>query len=112
MRRRSRDEVTAAREATNATTPWTIWSHATELTAIRKGADANIVRKSTRIRAILARAFRMGEPVWMAADEVALVAKAEAKPVRSPRQELRSAVAAYYTRPGRVRRSSKTRGHL
>lgn len=95
----------AWKDATNATTTWLLWSSAVESAAIRKGASSDVIRKTERIRKIMSRAFNHGEPVWMAADEVALVAKAEAGPrPRSPREELRRAVAAYYVHgPGKPR---------
>lgn len=95
------DEIRAWRDATSDTTTWALWSHAVVLAAIRKGADPEVIRKTERIRSAMSRAFKYGEPVWMAADEVAFLAKELKKgPPRSAREELRSAVAVY-TRPGR-----------
>lgn len=99
-RDRSRDrveeEISAWREATKDTTSYRIWKHAVTLAAVRKGADGELIRKNERIREILHRAFNYGEPVWMAADEVAFVAKAIAKPrkevgwmIRAPRRDRR-----------------------
>lgn len=104
-RRRSRRDP-AWKDATNATTTWLLWASAVESAAIKKGADPYVVRETPRIRQIMNRAFNHGEPVWMAADEVAFVAKAAKKPrMLEPREELRRAVAAYYVHgPGRASR--------
>lgn len=93
-RERVSRQLEAWREATGPTAPRLHWTYATELMAIRRGADADVIRRSARIRSILTRAYNHGEPVWMAADEVTLVAKAEAKPQRSVSEELRAVMRA------------------
>lgn len=108
-RRHARDrvdeQIAAWRDATNETAPYILWSNAVETAAIRKGADGDTVRKNARIRSVLSRAYNHGEPVWMAADEVAFLAKEAKRPrVLSPGEELRQARALWFTHgPGKAR---------
>ena len=100
--RRSRDsvdrEIAAWKDATKDTTTRTLWSAAVRTSATRKGAPAEAF-KTERVRQILHRAFTHGEPVWMAAEEIAFVAKAMARPLMpEPRETLRRAVGARYRR--------------
>lgn len=95
----------AWRDATNETAPWLLWAHAVELSAIRSGANAEIVHKSERIRAVMARAYRNGEPVWMAADEVKQIALAEGRSQPpSVREEMRRVMATNERALNRQRR--------
>lgn len=62
---------------TNETTPYLIWLHEATLAAIRKGADAEVVRAVAGEFA--PTWYQAGEPIWMAADSLAFVAKQRAK---------------------------------
>ena len=90
------DDVAAWKDATSETTTWLLWASAVETAAVRKGASGEIIRSSERIRRIMSRAFQYGEPVWMAADEVVFIAKAEARPRsgESASEHLREAMKA------------------
>ena len=100
--RRSRDsvdrEIAAWKDATKDTTTRTLWAAAVRTSATRKGAPSEAF-KTERVRQIMHRAFTHGEPVYMAAEEIAFVAKAMARPrMAEPREAVRRAVAARYTR--------------
>jgi len=105
--------IKAWRDATNETTTRTLWSAAMRLEAVHKGASAETVRKNPRIRQIMHRAFIHGEPVWMAADEVAFVSKElDKKRHPTPAEEIRAARALWYTHgPGRSGGDARRRRH-
>jgi hypothetical protein len=59
--------------STNETCPRHIWQHEVSTLAIRAGADADIVREL--IKDVGVRWYNAGEPVWMAAHDIAVIAK-------------------------------------
>ena len=92
-RTRLEEETRAWRDATKDTTTKRIWASQVRLAAILKGASASAL-ESARVQQILSRAFTHGEPVWMAADEVAFVAKESSKKLApTVLDEIRSARA-------------------
>lgn len=92
---------TARNESTVETCPKHIWKHEVVMAAIAHGADAalcdeiaNAVVGSGQKR--LSLWYHSGEPVWMAAETLATMAKQRAIHVRADREvsHLRSLVAA------------------
>lgn len=87
-------------ESTRETCPCHIWMHEVELATLgliaartqSLGAFAKEVFQTPEFRAIMLRAYRNGEPVWMAAEDCAFRAIERARAHRAdPGAELRSA---------------------
>jgi hypothetical protein len=92
---------TARNESTFETCPKHIWKHEVVISAIAQGADgvlcdeiANTIVGSGQKR--LSLWYHAGEPVWMAAETLATMAKQRAIHARADREvsHLRSLVAA------------------
>lgn len=62
---------TERNQSTIETTPRHIWMHEVELAAIALGSNCELARDE-HVRARLNRAYVAGEPVWMAAEELAM----------------------------------------
>jgi hypothetical protein len=75
--------IRAWRDATRETTTFLLWRDAVITAAVAKGADGDAARavgaEVGRGCARLQVRYRVGEPVWMAADEVAFIAKYRAR---------------------------------
>jgi hypothetical protein len=70
--------------STNETCPRHIWQHEVSTLAIRAGADADIVRDL--IKDVGVRWYNAGEPVWMAAHDIAVIAKRRKLEQRADRE--------------------------
>lgn len=66
-------------EGTGDTVPRHIWTHEVELTAARAvpGADSKFFKRPAT-RSMLQRWYNAGEPMWMAAESLAMMASDEA----------------------------------
>lgn len=69
---------------TKDTMPFHIWKHDVQTAAIAKGADGEHVMASSEN---LQKRYQAGEPVWMAADELAFVAKARPAALRAEAED-------------------------
>jgi hypothetical protein len=61
--------------------PFHIWQHEVELAAVGRGASPDAVREAARAYAL--RWYQAGEPVWMAAESLAFVARRGAVELRA-----------------------------
>ena len=75
--------------------PLQIWKHEVQMAAIAQGADAEIIRE-TEVNQMVVRWYGAGEPVWMAAESLAFVAKRRAAERRAEGE------ADYYKRMARA----------
>lgn len=87
-------------ESKSATCHRLIWLHEVQSAAIAKGADPGFAREP-EMRARLDRAYHAGEPVWMAAEELAFRSKHVTIERRAEREvaSLRALTAANRWRP-------------
>jgi hypothetical protein len=70
---------TVGDEGTSDTVPRHIWTHEVELTAARAVPNADPkVFKRPETRSMLMRWYNAGEPMWMAAESLAMMASDEA----------------------------------
>ena len=86
-------------ESTSATCPRHIWMHEVTMVAIALGADAELVRAQGERLGLW---YRSGEPVWMAGEGIAFMAKQFKKELRAERDEnsIRRAVRRAITGSG------------
>lgn len=103
-RERMKRQVEGYRTATTETTPTHQWKSMVQETATVRGVSPEML-KHPRIRSAIHRAGVHGEPVWMIVDEVVFLSRQLPIAERpGPREEIRRAVAARYTRGDRNRK--------